>query len=212
MIAEIKHKVKSTQEDELTGNFFGNMRYLPYSRGLKKIFDAYAQSPKDEMFKSILLGLDAEEFSFRFWERSQLGLGEIDAFMEVDGAAIGIEVKLYSGLSTEDQLRQEVKMLQEFHADGSRLLLFVAPKDSVQEAYDSNYKYAREHGVHLGYLSWEDILQGLDEVITVTPFEQLIISDLKDLLVEKGFDVFRGFDVHVEVEEGKYYDFGGKYS
>ena len=34
MIAEIKGKVKC--EDELTGSFFGNLRYIPFDKGLKK--------------------------------------------------------------------------------------------------------------------------------------------------------------------------------
>lgn len=44
MIAEIKGKVNKQNtnlteliEDELTGNFFGNMRYIPFTKGLKKI-------------------------------------------------------------------------------------------------------------------------------------------------------------------------------
>ena len=44
MIAEIKGKVNKQntnltelREDELTGNFFGNMRYIPFAKGLKKI-------------------------------------------------------------------------------------------------------------------------------------------------------------------------------
>ena len=44
MIAEIKGKVNmqntnltSLREDELTGNFFGNLRYIPFAKGLKKV-------------------------------------------------------------------------------------------------------------------------------------------------------------------------------
>lgn len=45
MIAEIKGKINSQnttltelREDELTGNFFGNIRYIPFAKGLKKVF------------------------------------------------------------------------------------------------------------------------------------------------------------------------------
>lgn len=44
MIAEIRGKVNrqntnltELREDELTGNFFGNMRYIPFNKGMKKI-------------------------------------------------------------------------------------------------------------------------------------------------------------------------------
>ena len=43
MIAEIKGKVNRQNtnltelgEDELTGNFFGSMRYIPFNKGMKK--------------------------------------------------------------------------------------------------------------------------------------------------------------------------------
>lgn len=35
MLAEINHKMTCGLEDELTGNYFGMMRYLPFTRGLK---------------------------------------------------------------------------------------------------------------------------------------------------------------------------------
>ena len=44
MIAELKGKISSrgtnlteTLEDNLTGNFFGSLRYIPFSKGIKKI-------------------------------------------------------------------------------------------------------------------------------------------------------------------------------
>ena len=44
MIAEIKGKVNrqntnltELREDELTGNFFGSMRYIPFNKGLKQV-------------------------------------------------------------------------------------------------------------------------------------------------------------------------------
>lgn len=44
MIAEIKGKINrqntnltELREGELTGNFFGSMRYIPFNMGLKKI-------------------------------------------------------------------------------------------------------------------------------------------------------------------------------
>lgn len=33
MLAEINHKMTCGLEDELTGNYFGMMRYLPFTRG-----------------------------------------------------------------------------------------------------------------------------------------------------------------------------------
>lgn len=206
MIAEIYHKI--SEEDELTGNFFGTMRYLPYKRGLKKIFDKYACSDWDKKFCTILHKISDEAFDFKFWERSAIGLGEIDALLETGGAAIGIEVKLYSDLSGENQLLREAKMLNEWYAkDVLKLLLFVAPENAVRDVCDRNYQEVDKLGVHLGYISWENILQGLDEVETVSSFEEIMMQDLKDLLRTKGFDSFENFLVETDVEENKYYEF-----
>ena len=63
--------------------------------------------------------------------------------------------------------------------------------------------------VHLAYLSWQDILLGLDQLPVVTPYEKTMIGDLKQLLTEKGFVAFDGFTwSKTEVEETLYYDFG----
>ena len=58
MIAEIHHKLTTSLEDELTGNFFGTMRYLPFSRGLNQIFKSCAVS-QDSSVKQILDSLPA---------------------------------------------------------------------------------------------------------------------------------------------------------
>jgi hypothetical protein len=214
LIAEIYHKITNANltvrsEDELTGNFFGSMRYLPYTRGLKTIFDAYAVSPHDKKFEKILHSIDDNDFDFEFWKNSALGYGEIDCLMSFDSAAIGIEVKLYSNLSGVDQLQREADMLNEWYRRNiPKLLLFVAPESSVREAYLNNYAAVRDKGVHLGYITWENIFKGLDNVKTVNKYEKLIIQDLKDLLAEKGFDAFDGFDIDINVRKGQYYEFG----
>lgn len=113
MIAEIHHKVFSNLEDELTGNFFGIMRYIPFQRGLKQIYMKYIHS-LDESVHGLIRSIQTNDFDIEFWKRSELGYGEIDAYMELDGVGIGIEVKYQSGLSGENQLEREVSMLSEW--------------------------------------------------------------------------------------------------
>ena len=90
MIAEIHHKLTTSLEDELTGNFFGAMRYLPFSRGLNPVFKACAVS-RDASVKRILSSLSDEAFDVEFWKRSADGLVEIDGFLPLSTAGIGIE-------------------------------------------------------------------------------------------------------------------------
>ena len=167
MIAEIHHKVFSNLEDELTGNFFGTMRYIPFQRGMKQIYMKCIHS-LDESVHGLIRSIQTNDFDIEFWKRSELGYGEIDGYMELDGVGIGLE-----------------------------------------EIYQRNYRKECFADVHLAYITWQDILSGLDEIRTVNQFEDLMVEDLKGLLREKGFMSFEGFrDNGLIIDGGAFYDFG----
>lgn len=209
MIAEIYHKLTSCQEDELTGNFFGTMRYLPFHRGLNQIFMNYAVS-EDPKVKQILKGLSDEDFDIEFWKRSEDGQVEIDGFIPLTDTGIGIEVKYQSGLSGEEQLEKEAKViLNEWCKCKEKMLLLVANSEEARKIYIKNKDKPIFREVHLAYLSWQDVLLGLNQVVTVSSFEKRIIEDLKLLLIEKGFVSFEGFNLNSPiVKEEICYDFG----
>lgn len=208
MIAEIHHKVFSNLEDELTGNFFGIMRYIPFQRGLKQIYMKYIHS-LDESVHGLIRSIQTNDFDIEFWKRSELGYGEIDAYMELDGVGIGIEVKYQSGLSGENQLEREVSMLSEWCKSEEKILILVAVESDAREIYLRNYRKECFADVHLAYITWQDILSGLDEIKTVNQFEDLMVEDLKGLLREKGFMSFEGFrDNGLIIDGGAFYDFG----
>lgn len=208
MIAEIYHKTSSRLEDELTGDFFGIMRYIPFQNGLKQLLEKRVKS-KDELVFCMLAKIKENKFDFEFWKRSETGLGEIDGYLEIENLAIGIEVKYLSGLSGEDQLEREAGMLKEWCRGGERLLLLVADESVAQDIYLDNYTKKCFQKVHLGYITWQDMLLGLDDVITTTRYEEIMIEDLKELLREKGFVAFDGFTCKgLKINRGKYYEFG----
>lgn len=208
MIAEIHHKVFSNLEDELTGNFFGTMRYIPFQRGLKQIFIRYIHS-LDESVGDLIRSMRTNDFDIEFWKRSELGYGEIDGYMEVDGVGIGIEVKYQSDLSGENQLEREASMLSEWCKSGEKILILVAKESDAREIYQRNYQKECFEDVHLAYITWQDILLGLDAVRIENQFEDLMVKDLKRLLVEKGFISFGGFtDLGLVIGGGAFYDFG----
>lgn len=192
LLAEINHKIFCDQEDELTGNFFGVMRYLPFRRGLKPIFENYIKSD-DQQVKKIIAEMTEDEFLFEFWKRSELGLGEIDAYMENSGKAVGIEVKYHSALSGEDQLEREAAMLEEWSKSEDKLLIFIAMEEDAGSVYRENKNKLCFQTVHLAYITWQDVLLGMDAVITETVFEEKMTEDLRQYLVEKGFVSFDGF-------------------
>lgn len=208
MLAEINHKMTCGLEDELTGNYFGMMRYLPFTRGLKPVLEKYLRS-EDPQVGIVIAGMTEDVSAFTFWKRSELGFGEIDAYMENTGTAVGIEVKYHSDLSGENQLEREAAMLNEWSKTGDKLLIFVAPEEEAANVYQRNKGKACFRTVHLAYITWQDILLGMDAVITNTVFEEQMVEDLRQYLSGKGFASFNGFaSADLPVDGGLYYEFG----
>ena len=194
MRAEIYHKFSTDLEDVLTGDFFGAMRYMPFNRGLNQIFKNYAVS-EDPQVTHILSNAADDDFNFEFWKRSENGLVEIDGFIPLTSVGIGIEVKYRSGLSGGDQLEKEAQVLDEWCNGKEKLLILIGEAEEAKAIYIEN-KDKRVFGdVHLAYLSWQDILLGLDQVLISSSYEKKMIEDLKTLLREKGFVSFEGFSI-----------------
>lgn len=194
MIAEIYHKFSTDLEDVLTGDFFGAMRYMPFNRGLNQIFKNYAVS-EDPQVTHILSNAADDDFNFEFWKRSENGLVEIDGFIPLTSVGIGIEVKYRSGLSGGDQLEKEAQVLDEWCNGKEKLLILIGEADEAKAIYIENKDKRVFRDVHLAYLSWQDILLGLDQVLISSSYEKKMIEDLKTLLREKGFVSFEGFSI-----------------
>ena len=194
MIAEIYHKFSTDLEDVLTGDFFGAMRYMPFNRGLNQIFKNYAVS-EDPQVMHILSNAADGDFNFEFWKRSENGLVEIDGFIPLTSVEIGIEVKYRSGLSGGDQLEKEAQVLDEWCNGKEKLLILIGEAEEAKAIYIENKDKRVFRDVHLAYLSWQDILLGLDQVLISSSYEKKMIEDLKTLLREKGFVSFEGFSI-----------------
>lgn len=194
MIAEIYHKFSTDLEDVLTGDFFGAMRYMPFNRGLNQIFNNYAVS-EDPQVTHILSNAADDDFNFEFWKRSENGLVEIDGFIPLTSVGIGIEVKYRSGLSGGDQLEKEAQVLDEWCNGKEKLLILIGEAEEAKAIYIENKDKRVFRDVHLAYLSWQDILLGLDQVLISSSYEKKMIEDLKTLLREKGFVSFEGFSI-----------------
>lgn len=208
MIAEIKHKMVCGLEDELTGNFFGNMRYLPFSRGLKTVLSSSVRGNDPEV-KKIIENIGSDDFVFEFWKRSGLGYGEIDCYMEIEDVSIGVEVKYKSDLSGENQLEREAKMLNEWSKAKEKILVFIASEEDARRIYLQNCKKECFDRVHLAYITWQEILISLDKISANTVFEDRVVNDIRDYLKEKGFSSFSGFHTtDLLIDGGLYYEFG----
>lgn len=183
-------------EDQLTGDFFGTLRYMSFNRGLKKIFfnGIFPKSTADIGDK-----IDVEEWGeeIEFWRRSHYGLGEIDTCLEFKDFIIGIEVKLDSNLSSDDdisydetevddkilkesknQLNREARMLKEWAPNKEKILIFVAKEILCQNVYNEiiNERNLLDKDIVFGYLSWEDALEGLEKIQVKNHYERIMVS------------------------------------
>lgn len=226
MIADICKKISRNGsnlsdrlEDNLTGNFFGSLRYLPYNTGLKQVL---AKSVYPKELAQAIQKIDCQfwDSNIVFWPYDEEG--EIDALLEFPNSIIGIEVKLFSGLSSDDgisngenfppqqgwetiysmhQLARESRIVSKLGNGKEKLLLFIAPDPECTMIYqDTLNRKILSSDVQFGVISWQDILASLRDIKMSTPYEQLVLNDLIQLLISKGFEKFRSFKLGMETE------------
>ncbi|MHC9412507.1 hypothetical protein [Clostridium perfringens] len=219
MIAELYGKISSrgtnlseSLEDNLTGDFFGTLRYIPFSKGIKPILLKVIEEENFDEYET-------EEWAenIEFWPYHKEG--ELDSIINLNLVTIGIEVKYKSGLSSDDevsnynekieknnnqeesnnQLARESRIVNEIAKEKGKkpILLFIAKKNKGKEIINDVVKRnIIEKGVILKFISWEDIcliLEELNKDIELNYFEKIVIEDLYKLLVKKGFNSFKGF-------------------
>jgi hypothetical protein len=235
MLAEIHHKIAKNGsnlserlEDNLTSDFFGTIRYLPFELGMQEVlltveFDDHQL--KSYWSESIYLLRDYP-FRYHFWHK--IGPDEIDLLLISDDLVIGIEVKLYSGLSSEDEdidperdyetsknqlARYSAMMEKNFKNTKDKYLLFVAPYQTM-----SSVKVRMQNvsiispDVQLGFMNWQDIHQRLDSLTSTNKSAQLILTDLRNLLKAKELVHFHGFQSALSpIISSNIYSFSGKW-
>lgn len=220
-------------EDKLTGDFFGTLRYLPFEVALKPILSATLfqedDSSEAKAFLQLLDQVKGYEYDFNFWVRSEFG--EIDATLETDNLFIGLEMKYLSGLSSDDEVdnssleqeerEQSINQLSRYSeylktiAEGKeKYLLFIAPVSTGVLVIENVHSRKLIHKpIILGLLSWQaiyEILEKLDCSLMET-YQRMIIEDLHQLLIKKGFQTFNGFIGLEEYEINQQgYIFSGK--
>lgn len=225
MIAELHGKISHTGsnlhdhlEDQLTGDVFGTLRYLPFAASMKPILLA-AHIP---MLSDCI---QTEKTNFwgdciAFWPYHEEG--ELDALLELEDAVIGIEVKYRSGISLDDgvgydisseaqeelsenQLARESRIVKEKaeYSGKKAFLLFIADDAksiSICENVQNRPQSILAEGVTLGHISWQEILIVIEKMLCDARTsnklqEECILSDISALLRRKGFVRFQSFQM-----------------
>lgn len=190
-------------EDKLTGDFFGTLRYMDFYDGLQPILCGALRISEEQQEESQTAiqfienvnctNIRDEEY-IKFWPKHDLG--ELDVLLDFDNCCVGIEVKLNSGLSSDDQLIREAEILCDLAKDKAKILLFIAGHESCVSVYRAYKAVIRKQGVCFVFASWEDILQSMKDLLNggneskYTFGQRLMIRDLVRLLTRKGFDTF----------------------
>lgn len=193
MIAEIYHKIVDTgSEDQLTGNVFGALRYLPYPVVRQIIVNSVIPATASGLLEQTLPAEISSEWgrNLYFWQHYHGSQTEPDIVIEIGQAVILIEVKYNSDLSGNDQLIREAELLLGNYPGKKKFLILLAREESAIAIFKEQ-KTNIPAEVSFGYMTW----QGLFDSICKNKTDSLIIDDLSALLNDKGFGGFRGFDM-----------------
>jgi hypothetical protein len=135
MIAEIHGKISRNgstlhdrREDQLTGDFFGSIRYLPFEIGLLPVLLRAQRRRGAQTGAAIpqLRQVTGYSYDLRFWP--QLGQDEIEVLLAAPAFTCGIEVKYLSGLSSDDSVNDSDDSTPEERIRDSRNQLESVPK------------------------------------------------------------------------------------
>lgn len=217
MIAEIHGKISRTGgnlsdrlEDQLTGDIFGALRYLPFQEGIGPLLQAAHIEELSALAAACKLDAWADCLSFWPYHRE----GELDALIQTGDLVVGIEVKYHSGLSSDDevenqetgeaeaweqscnQLARESRIVRELAGDTRfPALIFIADEAAcVSVCQDVGRRNILAQGVRVGFLSWQEILLVLEGLYNEDPFRACVLADMAALLKRKGFARFAEFD------------------
>lgn len=210
MIAEIHGKISSTgsnltdkMEDKLTGDFFGNLRYLPYEKGLLLLLgeiQIYKVNEEEVFNKTFNIEDSFIGDKIKFWPYHENA--ELDVSISLENIYIGIEVKYNSGLSSKDQLERELIAIKNRKKTKKGLLIFIARGDGIGEGIRAIAEMEKGNvelldSVLFSYITWEDIYEIYNNIKLdhYNEYEKLIVQDILRLLKSKGFERFRNFDL-----------------
>jgi len=192
---------KNTDEDKLTGHFFGTLRYTSFEKILKPLLvNCIRTAEFANKIKKIRGGYWADKI--HFWPYDSPA--EIDVLLDFEEILIGVEVKYQSSESGLNQLEREAEILQNKANGREKILILLAPESTCLEIVTNRRRknIFNEFGVNLSYISWENVSDELNK-LQLTDFDALIAEDLIKLLKLKGFESFRSFKFNTKLNSSK---------
>lgn len=208
IIAEIHKKLSSRilidverKEDLLTSSFWGTVRYIDPNLLLRPLL----KRSVNKCLNNLQLSEITSEVTYSFW--TYMTNSEPDLLIEfnIQGKtfAIIVEVKLDSGLSSDDQLKREWMDLSAIKAENKYLIYLTKDRVFPKEIFE-NEKYLRQEEFYLNHtfwLSWFEINDALGQIIPTNIYEKTIIEDLRSILLLREIRTFSGWSLDWNNEE-----------
>lgn len=193
--AQIHRKIPSVaqSEDSLTSTVFGILKYSVMRPTLAR-FLGNSVNHADESPLSLAMGNSwltaGDPADIRFWDRDTT-YGEPDLLMVGADWAIVVEVKLWAGVSGEDQLRRYHDLLTaKFPQKRHRHVIFLT-QDLERPPLPREVTGGIEK--NLWWLSWFELSRVLDIERPHSPLAAELALDLARFMSHKGLSFFRGF-------------------
>ena len=220
MIEEIYKKIKHFEEDELTGDFFGTIKYIPFQEGFGRILNEFLKDKEDKKFKKAkeILKTFGTNVEVIFWNKQngkrKYTKGE-DAtepdvlIVDENENAILVEVKYMSGPSDGDteekkQMNREKYFLKSNFKNKNTLFIWQCAKIEQKN---------KEQDIIT--ITWSDITEILKNILSQNDIEdnhiKFIFEDILSFLRVKGFEKFKGFKTEIEdmnVYDNYFYQYG----
>ena len=201
---------------------------MPFEVGIKHIL---LESFIPERLRNCIDNLHIDDWHemIEFWQDCRGDGVEPDVIIKMADIVFLIEVKLYSYLSTDDeydessridkeymlsenQLSRESRLLNSKYGNyKNKVLLLLAPESSALKINNDIKKREQNGdiiiatGVDFGYITWQKALSALQKIVVTNVFQQVIIQDLINLLIKKGFTQFDGFNWEIPDINPEYY-------
>jgi hypothetical protein len=195
VIAEIKNKkVDIGSEDQLTGNVFGALRYLPYPT-VRQILIGSVTLPGIEKVLPESLPDDKNGGwgkCVRFWPHYEDNRTEPDVILELGEVIVMIEAKyMMKTLSGDKQLMREAHLLDQKYRGKTQVLIILAKEECAHSIYRDNVTDIRNKYPYImfGCATWQNLL----DVTSAHTEHSIVCADIADLLRKKGLERFRGF-------------------
>ena len=228
-IAEIRGKLSSSgsnihdrNEDLLTSDVFGCLRYLPFDEGCRAILtQAQRCFGCNADTKKLCIDPIDKDVKFHFWRR--LGRSEPDVLIEHGKHLIMMEVKYLSsksghheavendenrhGVARPDQLAREFQDLMAYGNYSKRSLIYLTahrslPQEDIEAGYKQlkkwNYGPLEKYKDNIYWLSWFEVYKTISELLKDSQkiqdkYQRKVLCDMQRLLRRKGFRKFEGF-------------------